>query len=167
MSDMNRRNFLITTAATAAATGLALHVLNGSPAYAADSTAGADTPPKSSTGVDVGALSSFSKDGVTDTFAGKGKGEFFLIRQDSKLYASSSICTHKNCVLQKTSDDLYCKCHRSHFGFEGTPHAGPAKSSLVRYAISTDASGKVHVDKSKSFTEKQWDDPASFVKVSA
>src|SRR5437660_714866 len=78
MKDMNRRSFLITTAATAAAAGLALHVLDGTAAFAADAPS-AGAAPKATTGVDVGTLKSFDKDGVTDTYAGKGKGEFFLI----------------------------------------------------------------------------------------
>lgn len=161
-SDMNRRKFILSTAAAVAA--ISLPVLDDT-ACAADAPA-ADAPAKpASTSVEVGTLKSFDKDGVTDTFAGKGKGEFFLIREGGKLYASSSICTHKNCVLQKRTDDLYCKCHRSSFGVQGTAQSGPAKASLARYAISSDAAGKVRVDKSKSFTEKQWDEAGSFIKI--
>src|SRR3954465_13805766 len=112
MSDeLNRRTFLVAAATTAAV--LTLPVLDSASAIAADAAA-------SATGVDVGPLTSYAKDGVTDTWAGKGKGEFLVIRQDGKIYASSSICTHKGCVVAKTADDLYCKCHRSHFSVQGT-----------------------------------------------
>jgi nitrite reductase/ring-hydroxylating ferredoxin subunit len=156
---MNRRAFLVTAATTAVV--LSLPVLD---AAAADAPAAGAAPAGA---VDAGALSSYSKDGVTDTWAAKGKGEFLIIRQEGKLFAASSICTHKACVVQKTADDLYCKCHRSHFSFHGTATQGPAQKSgsLPRYAISQDANGHVLVDKSKKFSEKQWDDPASFIKI--
>jgi Rieske Fe-S protein len=157
--ELNRRTFLTAAATTVAV--LSLPVLQSQSAFAADA------PPASAAGVDVGLLTSFKKDGITDTWAGKGKGEFLVIRQDGKIYASSSLCTHKGCVVTKAADDLYCKCHRSHFSMQGTATAGPAQrsGSLPRYAIATDANGHVRVDKSKQFSEKQWDDPASFVRV--
>lgn len=160
MSDMNRRHFLIASAATAAV--MSLPVLNDD----AGNALAVDAPTtKPGAGIDVGALKSFGKDGITDTFSNKGKGEFFVIRDGGKLFASSSICTHKSCVLKKGQQDLRCSCHRSQFSIQGTAQSGPAKGSLVRYAISSDAAGKVLVDKSRSFTEKQWDDAGSFIKV--
>jgi nitrite reductase/ring-hydroxylating ferredoxin subunit len=159
MLDMNRRDFLVTAATTAAV--LSLPVLQSAEAFAADA------PPAAGGAVDVGALKSFDKDGVTDAFAAKTKGGFLIIRHDGKIYASSSICTHKGCVVQKRADDLYCKCHRSAFNLDGSATAGPAQrtGSLLRYAISTDANGHVRVDKSKQFYDKDWNDPASFIKV--
>jgi Rieske Fe-S protein len=156
--ELNRRTFLAAAATTVAV--LSLPVLENG-AFAVDAA------PAAAGGVDVGPLASFKKDGVTDTWAGKGKGEFMVIRQDGKIYASSSLCTHKGCVVTKAAEDFYCKCHRSHFSLQGTATSGPAQrtGSLPRYAISTDANGHVRVDKSKQFTEKQWDDPASFIKV--
>ena len=60
-----------------------------------------------------------------------------------------------------------CPTHKSHFTFEGTVTGGPAKRSLPRYGISVDANGHVLVDCSKEFTEKNWDDENSFVKIPA
>jgi nitrite reductase/ring-hydroxylating ferredoxin subunit len=164
MSDMNRRNFLVTAATTAAV--LSLPVLQeGNLAFA--EKAGAATQPAGGAGVDVGPLKSFDKDGVTDTWAAKTKAGLLIIRKDGKLYASSSICTHKGCVVQKRAEDLYCKCHKSVFTFQGNATAGPAQrsGSLPRYAISVNADGHVMVDKTKQFTDKDWDNPASFVKI--
>jgi hypothetical protein len=47
----------------------------------------------------------------------------------------------------------------------GTATKGPAKGSLSRYAISVNDAGKIMVDRSKSFAEKEWGDPGSFITV--
>jgi Rieske Fe-S protein len=156
-SEMNRRTFLAATATAAAA--LALPVL--------PTAALADAPtsaPANSNQFDVGPLSNYNHDGVTSTWAAKPKA-FFVIRNEGKLYASSSLCTHRRCVLTAKPDELYCKCHQSEFSFEGTVTDGPAKRSLERYAISTSGDNHVMVDKSSSFSEANWDDPASFIAV--
>jgi nitrite reductase/ring-hydroxylating ferredoxin subunit len=147
---MNRRAFLV-TAATAAAAVISLPVLNER-AFAAD-----DSKP-----VDVGTMADYSKDGVTDKF--QKSDSILVIREDSKIYACTSLCTHKNAQLQVKDDELYCPKHKSHFTFEGTVTGGPAKRSLPRYAIAL-TDGKLMVDKSKTFEEKKWDDSASFVAV--
>ncbi len=160
MSDMNRRNFLVVAGAAAAAV-LSLPVLQ---AHAEPPAGGPATKP--SKPIDVGTLKSFDKDGVTATWA-KKSGHFFIIREDGKLYACTSLCTHKNRPLQVKGDELYCPAHKSEFTFQGTVTAGPAKRSLPRYGISVDDSGHVLVDCTKEFTESKWDDAASFVKISA
>jgi Rieske Fe-S protein len=168
MSDMNRRNFLVTAATTAAVLSLpVLQQANEAFAEKAGAPNAPGTATATGTGVDVGPLKSFDKDGVTDTFAPKTKAGLLIIRKDGKLYASSSICTHKGCVVQKRAEDLYCKCHKSVFTFQGNATAGPAQrsGSLPRYAISVNADGHVMVDKTKQFTDKDWDNPASFVKI--
>lgn len=154
MGDLNRRQFLL--AAGAAAAVISLPVLQSGAA-----PAGGDSAP-----VNIGALKDYSKDGVTKTWAPRNKGAFFVVRQDGKLYACSSICTHKGALLTLTPTDFLCPKHHSHFSYEGTVTDGPADSSLERYAISTNADGHVMVDTSKSFSETNWTDPASFVSVS-
>jgi Rieske Fe-S protein len=159
-SEINRRTFLTAAAATAAA--LALPVLSAPPAAGAIAEDAPTSAPASDQQFDVGPLSRYNHDGVTSTWAAKPKA-FFLIRNDGKLYASSSICTHRHCVLTAKPDELYCHCHQSEFSLEGTVTNGPAKRSLERYAISTNADNHVIVDKSSSFSEAHWDDPASFI----
>ena len=155
MPEMNRRDFLLATGVAAVAC-LSLPVLQ--PAAFAAAPTMPDKP------VDVGALKDFDKDGVTDTFA-KKPNYFYLVRKDGKLYACSAVCTHKYAALTVKSDEFYCPKHKSEFSYEGTVTAGPAKSSLPRYAISLGADGKITVDMTKTFEEKKWDDAASFVEV--
>ena len=151
---VTRRQFLAATAAVV--TVVSLPVLS----------ARADGPKadaKASKPVDCGELTKFDKDGVTDAHAKKDK--FLLIRDDGKLYACTSLCTHKNYPLQVKDNELYCPKHKSEFTFQGTVTAGPAKRSLPRYGIKTDDKGVVFVDTSKEYAEKDWDDEGSFVKV--
>lgn len=153
MGNVSRREFLVTAAATVAI--ISLPILQ----------AEADTPATAPSGgtFDVGALSSFSKDAINDKWTKTKK--FFVIRQDGKLYASSAICTHRGVLLISRGQDMYCTKHKSDFSIEGTVISGPAKKSLPRYAISIDAQKHVIVDTSQSFSEKHWDDPASFISL--
>jgi nitrite reductase/ring-hydroxylating ferredoxin subunit len=155
MSEMNRRDFLVATGFAAVAV-LSLPVLQ--------SSARADAPKMPEKPVDCGELKDFDKDGVTDTFA-KKPNYIFLVRKDGKLFACLSMCTHKYVALTVKSDEFYCNKHHSEFSYEGTVTHGPAKDSLPRYAISKDDKGHVIVDCSKSFSEKNWDDAASFIKL--
>ena|ERR1019366_1794670 len=155
MSHMSRRDFLMTAAATAAV--ISLPVLQG---YADDAPPAPATKPVGGP-IDVGALSSFDKDGITDTWAKTKK--LFVIRQDGKLYAVTSLCTHRGFPLISRGQDLYCTKHKSDFSPEGTVTTGPAKRSLPRFAISVDDKKHVIVDTSKKFKEVEWTDPASFI----
>jgi nitrite reductase/ring-hydroxylating ferredoxin subunit len=154
MSDLNRRSFLLTAAATAAAV-ISLPVLQP---YAE-----ADQPAAGAKPIDVGTMADYTKDGATNKFQAKNK--IFVVREDSQIYACTSICTHKGAALQLKDDEIFCAKHNSHFTFEGTVTGGPAKKSLPRYAITLGADGHLMVDKSKSFDEKNWTDAASFVPV--
>jgi cytochrome b6-f complex iron-sulfur subunit len=158
MSDLNRRQFLIAAATTAAV--ISLPVLQS---QAQD----APTTKPAGKAVDVGTLKSFDKDGINDKWSAKKKGGFFVVRGDGKLYACSSSCTHRGVTVAVKDNELVCPAHNSHFSVQGTVTSGPAKSSLPRYAISVEDNGHVMVDKSKQFAEAHWDDTASFVTIPA
>jgi cytochrome b6-f complex iron-sulfur subunit len=158
MKNLTRRDFLMTAAATAAV--ISLPVLQS---YGDDATPPAKPAAPAGPPVDAGALSSFDKDGIYDKFAKSNK--FFIIRQDGKLYAATTVCTHRGAqiVYEKDKGDIFCPKHKSYFSVEGTVTAGPAKSSLPRFAVSLDDNKHVMVDKSKSFKEVEWTDAASFI----
>jgi Rieske Fe-S protein len=114
--------------------------------------------------IDVGPIAKFDKDGIYDAFEKPNK--LLLIRTDGMLFAATSICTHKGCALNARPDQsLSCPCHGSVFTIHGTVDQGPARRSLPRYAISLSDDKHVLVDKTQRFPEKQWDDPASFIKL--
>jgi nitrite reductase/ring-hydroxylating ferredoxin subunit len=156
MPEMNRRNFLFATGVAAAAV-LSLPVLQ-------PSVHAAPPPPMPGQPIDVGELKSFDHDGVYQKFA-KRPNFIFLVREDGKLYACLSMCTHRYRPLTVKDDEFYCPAHHSEFSFAGTVTKGPAEDSLPRYAISLDEKGHVMVDCSKEFRESKWDDAASFVTI--
>jgi Rieske Fe-S protein len=144
---MNRRQFVVISAAAAAACACA-------PELAAAAPGGT---------VDVGTADDFKSDGAVDKFAKTNR--ILVIRQGERLYATTATCTHRNCVIKPVAGDLRCPCHGSRFDLAGTVTRGPAKAPLPRYAISTDASGRIFVDTSQKFDQTQWEDPRSFVKL--
>ena len=150
MSELNRRQFVIASVSAACACALAETCMAAGP------TTGSST-------VDIGTLADFTKDGVTDKWARTEK--FFVIRNERKLYASSSTCTHKRTTLRVRNGEIACPAHGSKFSLMGVPTKGPAKSPLYRYAISKDARGHLIVDKTKQFDEKDWDKPDAFLKL--
>ena len=154
MSDPTRREFVTTSVLVA-----------GACLICPECTEAADPPASTANTVDAGAIADYAKDGVFDKFAKKDKGAVLLIRQDGKLYAPTSICTHKNCALKVKEGVLTCPCHGSKYSNEGAPNKGPAKKSLARYAISKDDKGHVVVDKTKKFEQDAWGDEAAFIKL--
>ena len=157
MTQINRREFVAAVACAACLCGLG----KSAEVLADDSPATAPSPT-----VDVGAKSDYAVDGVTTTWI-KDPNRVAVVRHDGKIYASTSICTHRHGQINWNPDlNLYiCARHHANFDITGTVIQGPARLPLQRYAISVDANGHLIVDKTQSFTSDQWDNPASFVKV--
>ena len=86
--------------------------------------------------VDAGAVSGFVEDRVYDEFREQG---VFVIRRDKKVFALSSICTHKGCKVRAQEDGSFlCRCHRSTFDRDGRVVKGPATRDLPRLPVATD-----------------------------
>jgi Rieske Fe-S protein len=153
MSDVNRREFVTLTVA----------VVAGACACGGSVADAAEAPVQKKTPFDAGPKSGYSKDGVTDTWT---KSERILvIRNEGKIYAPTSTCTHKNCAVKAKDGGIVCPCHGSKYSLQGTATKGPAKGSLFRFGVSVDDKGHIIVDRSKQFAEKNWDDPAAFITV--
>jgi nitrite reductase/ring-hydroxylating ferredoxin subunit len=153
MSHMNRRQFVKATAAS-----VSLVVLGGGEDFAQAA------PPKAASGpLDIGTLDDYPTDGVFDKLLKAEK--VLVIRSGDRLYACSARCSHKGSTLAVKEGRIRCPAHGSIFSVQGKPVSGPAKGSLLRFAISSSDQGRLIVDRSKQFGEKQWDDPAAFVKI--
>lgn len=159
--DVNRRDFLATAAAVTCACAF------GCP-FAADAL-GADGEGAT---VDIGTAADFPKDGPYDKFA-KKPHSLLVVRHEGRIYAPTALCTHKNKPLKVEDGEIVCTAHDSPFDNLGVPKPmtkegdeTPAKKPLARFAIAKNADGHLVVDKSKTFDQDKWDDPASFVKVS-
>jgi nitrite reductase/ring-hydroxylating ferredoxin subunit len=157
--ELNRRSFL----AAAAVATCACALCPVAHAQDDDEEAPAPLPPGP---VDAGPLTNYAKDGGYDSLA-KSK-QIVLVRENGKLYAMTSLCTHKQFVVEVKDKEFFCPKHSSRFDYDGKPapkpngKMGPAKKPLQHYAISVDAKGEVTVDTSKKVAI---DDPTAFVKV--
>lgn len=149
---INRREMLILTGVAAVGACLGRCTL----ALGADLS----TPPAS---LDVGTLSDFPADGISDKFA-KSDG-IMVVRKGDHIYATTAICTHRKNTLKVVNGELRCPAHGSRFNSDGEASKGPATSPLIRYGISKTADGHILVDGTKTFDKEKWSDPASFVQV--
>jgi Rieske Fe-S protein len=111
---INRREFLILTAAFAAGCSSMENV--GAPPVGRNRV------------INAGPVSNFAVDGVYTAFRTQG---FFIIRQGGKLFALSSICTHRRCLVEAEADRSFlCPCHGSTFDANGQVTHGPARRDL-------------------------------------
>jgi nitrite reductase/ring-hydroxylating ferredoxin subunit len=150
LQQTNRRQFLVLAGATACACVFGPEV------------ATADAPAAEAV-LEVGTLADYPRDGVYDALAKRHK--VLVIRHGDRLYAATALCTHKRQTLRVKEGQLGCPAHSSKFDLEGRPTAGPAKSPLVRFAISKREDGRLVVDKSRMFAADKWDEPEAFVKL--
>ena len=159
MSDLNRREFVTAAAALAAATCVACTCCE---AEAADAPTSAPAGP-----MDFGTVKDYPKDGtVNDKYAKPKDTRILVVRNEGKIYACNSTCTHKICAVKAgPNHDIICPCHNSKYSLMGVPTKGPAKAPLFRYGISVGDDGKIKVDKKKQFAEKDWDQEGAFIKV--
>jgi Rieske Fe-S protein len=89
--------------------------------------------------INAGAAGDYAADGVYDRFWALG---FFIIRRGNKLFALSSICTHRHCRLDAGSNHSFsCPCHGSTFDPDGHVTGGPAKRDLPAFSTFINESG--------------------------
>jgi Rieske Fe-S protein len=120
--NLNRRDFLILSAATALTSGCANQPIK-----------------MQSTSIDAGPESDYVNDGVYDKFRTQG---FFVVRRSGQLYAISSICTHMGCKVKEEPDMSYrCPCHGSRYDADGKVTHGPAIHDLMHLPTTVDSNG--------------------------
>ncbi len=158
MSELNRRDFVVAAGAVVAA---ACACCSCESALAAEAPTSA--PSASSSGpIDVGTKADYPKDGTIFDKLTKSN-RVIVVRNEGKIYAINSTCTHKNCAVKDKNGEIVCPCHGSKYSLYGTAIKGPAKGSLFRYGIALNDKGRIIVDKSKQFPEKQWDDAGASI----
>ena len=127
--NMNRREFLILTAALAAG------------CHSMDDAGLAATGRERV--VNAGPADNYAADGVYPAFLNQG---FFIVRRGGKLSALSAICTHRKCKIDAESDrSFHCPCHGSTFDPNGHVTRGPARRDLPVFATSVNENGQLLV----------------------
>ena len=99
----------------------------------------------------------------------KKKYNVWIVRDDEKITALSTVCTHLGCTPNwlETERKFKCPCHGSGFRASGINFEGPAPRPLERYKIVLANDGQILIDKTKSYKyEKgEWNRTESYLKV--
>lgn len=116
--------------------------------------------------VKIGEPRSFEDGKVIETFKDR---QIWVVRNQGKIYALNTMCTHLGCTPNWLDADkkFKCPCHGSGFYISGINFEGPAPRPLERWAIERGDDGQLVVDKSKKFQYElgQWDNKDSFFEV--
>jgi cytochrome b6-f complex iron-sulfur subunit len=153
--DLTRRDFV-----AAAAVGAACAVCCNTASAAPD-----DPGPKASpeTTFNAGPVKEF-KEGANTAFS--RTNETTIVKTGSKVFAVTSVCTHKGCHVKPADDHFKCPCHPSQFSLDGKVIHGPAKKALVHYGVSA-KDGNLIVDKTKEFDDTQYDANGASVSIAS
>jgi len=99
----------------------------------------------------------------------KDKHAVWIVRDEEKIYALSTVCTHLGCTPNWLSNEakFKCPCHGSGFYKTGINFEGPAPRPLERFKITLGDDGQILVDKTKKYQQEkgEWNDPESFLVV--
>lgn len=147
MAELNRREFVVITAAACASACLANGALAAPPVL---------DP------VDVGPVANFNKDGVDATYAKSSR--FFLVSDKGQLVALSATCTHRGCVIRTDGGAFTCPCHGAQYTHFGAV-VRKAPAPLPRLAISVNKDGHVIVDPRKEIQPADFNDPSASVQT--
>ena len=99
----------------------------------------------------------------------KDKYGVWIVRDDEKIFALSTVCTHLGCTPNwfEGEQKFKCPCHGSGFKKSGINIEGPAPRPLERFKIELADDGQISIDKGKIFQQEkgEWSDPQSILKV--
>jgi cytochrome b6-f complex iron-sulfur subunit len=116
--------------------------------------------------VKVGDPRNYEDGKVVETYKDRG---IWLVRNQGKIYALNTMCTHLGCTPNWLEADkkFKCPCHGSGFYITGINFEGPAPRPLERWGVEVADDGQLVVDKSRKFQYElgQWDNRDSFFEV--
>ena len=113
--------------------------------------------------IDAGAPSEYPRDGIYARFS--RTGAFFVVRQGTRLFVLSAICTHRACALNIRRDGLLCPCHGSTFTMDGHVTRGPARRDLPRFAVSRNELGHLLVHTDRPLWSDHFNEPDAFIEI--
>ncbi len=93
--------------------------------------------------INAGPVSNYAADGVYGRLRASG---FFIVRRGNQLFALSSVCTHRHCLVGVEPDHSFlCPCHGSTFDPTGHVTEGPARRDLPTLATFINEKGELMV----------------------
>jgi len=73
-----------------------------------------------------------------------------IYKEESGVYAISTICTHLGCLVKATDNGFDCPCHGSKFRKDGSVLRGPAPKGLPWLEVKPLGGGNLLVDEGKT-----------------
>jgi cytochrome b6-f complex iron-sulfur subunit len=73
-----------------------------------------------------------------------------IYREESGVYAISTVCTHLGCIVKATDSGFDCPCHGSKFTKEGSVLKGPAPKGLPWLEVKRTAGDNFFIDEGKT-----------------
>lgn len=116
--------------------------------------------------VKVGLPENYEEGKVIEKFKDQN---IWVVRNEGRIYALSTICTHLGCTPNwlESAQKFKCPCHGSGFYISGINFEGPAPRPLERWSIYVGDDGQLVVDKSKKFQQErgEWTNQESYIIV--
>jgi cytochrome b6-f complex iron-sulfur subunit len=97
----------------------------------------------------------------------KTEHRFFVIRDQSRIYALFARCTHLGCTVNwfPGLHIFKCPCHGSQFYSNGINFAGPAPRPLDRLKIYLNARGNLEVDTAAVYDINEFEKQEVYIRV--
>ena len=73
-----------------------------------------------------------------------------IYKEESGVYAISTICTHLGCIVKATAAGFDCPCHGSKFAKDGAVLKGPAPSALPWLEVKPAGGDNFLIDEGKT-----------------
>lgn len=97
----------------------------------------------------------------------KNEQSVWIVKEENRIYAIHSKCTHLGCTPNWFADEnvFKCPCHGSQFDCNGVNFAGPAPRPLDRFKIYLGDDGRICVDKSRVYTFKDFNKHGAYLEI--
>jgi cytochrome b6-f complex iron-sulfur subunit len=70
-----------------------------------------------------------------------------IVREENRIAAISTTCTHLGCIVAISDTGFSCPCHGSRYDQDGVVTGGPAPKPLPWFKVSVAPNGEIEVDK--------------------